>query len=386
MTELSAASLDSVAGETQHIRITAMDVALCPLALPYPVRLGPVVYTTREYVALRMRTDAGIAGYALGYSRGTPIPAVLQTLAPEILGRDARMVRSIVVGIRQAHAPAWGAMVRAVSLVDIALWDIAAKAARLPLFKLLGAYRDSVPLMAVAGYYLDRRSVEEVEEEVVRRAGEGFQTIKVGIPAVDARADEAFVSRLRRALDTGVDLGVDAHSAWTELDTAVEACQRLDSLGLSFIEDPCGPQNWRLMAELRARIRTPLSAGEEAAMIEQHRDLLEAVTILRVDATANGGLTDVMTSTQMAAVAGRTVSPHVYTMLHSHLAGAFPNVRMVETIPKEIGADPLHQLLQSEPTIKNGTLLLDDKVGNGIDLDWEAVSRHASATLSLTDS
>jgi L-alanine-DL-glutamate epimerase-like enolase superfamily enzyme len=385
MTEYSTPSLDSTASDVQHIRIVGLDVAVCALEMPYPVRLGPVVYTTRDYVALRMRTDAGIDGYALGYSRGTPIPAALQTLAPEILGRDARMIRSIVVGIRQSHAPAWGAFVRAVSLVDVALWDIAARAARLPLFKLLGGYRDTIPVMAVAGYYLDRRSVEDVEEEIMQRAGDGFKTIKIGIPAVDPRADEAFVSRLRRALDNSIDLGIDAHSAWTDLETALAACQRLDSLGLSFIEDPCSPQSWRLMADLQARIRTPLAAGEEASMIEQHRDLLDAVTILRVDATANGGLSDVMLATQMAAAAGRSVSPHVYAPLHSHLAGAFPNVRQVEIIPAEVGADPFHRLLRSEPAIRNGMLLLDDSHGNGIDLDWEAVSAHASDILSLTD-
>jgi L-alanine-DL-glutamate epimerase-like enolase superfamily enzyme len=367
-----------------EIRIVGLDVAVCPIKMPYPVRLGPVVYTTRDYVAVRMRTDTDLDGYALGYTRGTPVPEALQALAPEILGRDARMIRSIVVGLRQAHAPAWGAFVRAVSLVDVALWDIAAKAARLPLYKLLGAYRDEIPVMAVAGYYLDRRSVEEVEDEIVQRASEGFRSIKVGIPALDPRADETFVARLRQALDANVDLGVDAHSAWSDLDTALASCRRLDDLGLSFIEDPCTPQSWRLMRDLRGCIRTPLAAGEEVLMIEQHRDLLDAVTILRVDATSNGGFSDVMVATQMAAAAGRSVSPHVHAPLHSHLAGAFPNVQLVEIIPAEVGADPFNCLLRSEPSIRNGILLLGGKHGNGIDLDWEAVSTHASAMLSLT--
>src|SRR5438552_432098 len=111
----------------QHIRIEGLDVAVCCLEMPYPVRLGPIVYTTRDYVALRVRTDAAIEGYAIGYTRDTPVLHALRTLAPEILDRDARLLRSIVTGLRQAHGHAWGAFVRAASLVDVALWDIAAK-------------------------------------------------------------------------------------------------------------------------------------------------------------------------------------------------------------------------------------------------------------------
>ena len=157
--QVSSPSPASNTGEIQHIRIEGLDLAVCPLEMPYPIRLGSIVYSTRDYIALRVRTDAEIEGYAIGYTRDTPVLHALQTLAPEILGRDARMIRSIVTGLRQAHGHAWGAFVRAVSLVDVALWDIAAKAARLPLYKLLGAYRDDVPVMAVAGYYADRRSV-----------------------------------------------------------------------------------------------------------------------------------------------------------------------------------------------------------------------------------
>jgi L-alanine-DL-glutamate epimerase-like enolase superfamily enzyme len=61
-------------------------------------------------------------------------------------------------------------------------------------------------------------------------------------------------------------------------------------------------------------------------------------------------------------------------------------VQLVEIIPRELGTDPVHRLLRSEPTIRNGTLLLDDREGNGIDLDWEAVTHHASAMISLTNS
>jgi L-alanine-DL-glutamate epimerase-like enolase superfamily enzyme len=137
------------------------------------------------------------------------------------------------------------------------------------------------------------------------------------------------------------------------------------------------------MRELQARIRTPLAAADEATSIQQYMDLLEAVSILRIDATVGGGLTDAMMAIQMAAGAGRGVIPHVWAPLHSHLAAAFPNVQMVEVIPPESGADPVNHLLRSEPPVKNGVLSLDDRAGNGIDLDWGGVSGSASSMLTL---
>src|SRR5690348_13888597 len=109
--------------------------------------------------------------------------------------------------------------------------------------------------------------------------------------------------------------------------------------------NPFRVRSWRLMAELQQRIRTPLAAGEDAGGMEGFRDLLDAVTILRIYATASGGVTEVMTTVNMAAGLGRSVIPHVYAPLHSQLAGSAPNLPLVEIIPSDVGTDPIDRLL-----------------------------------------
>ncbi len=365
------------------IRITGLEIAVCPIDMPYPVRLGRVLYPTRDFVTVRIRTDADVEGAAIGYTRGTPILAALQTLGREILHRDALLVRAIATDLKRSYIPGAGAFIRALSLIDIALWDILCKVARLPLYRVLGGYRSTVPVLAVAGYFKDRRSVEDVQEEIAQLAREGFRAIKLVLPAGDARDERVYLMRLREALDPRVDLAIDAHSSWTTLDEAVAACRHLDDLGLTFIEDPFSPQSWRLTAELQSHLRTPLAMGEDVTGVEGYRDALDAVSILRVDATASGGLTDVITAIQMAAALGRSAIPHVFTSLHGQLTGAFPNVPYAEFIPAGVGADPIDRLTRSEPRIEGGQLILDDRPGNGIDLDWDAVTRLSTGVVRV---
>jgi L-alanine-DL-glutamate epimerase-like enolase superfamily enzyme len=379
----STLSPDSSSLPRDPIRISELEIAVCPVDMPYPVRLGRVLYATRDYIALRIRTDAGIEGVAIGYTRGTPVAGALQELARDVLGRDALMVRAIVTDLKRSHIPGASALIRALSLIDVGLWDIVCKVAGLPLYRVLGGYRNDVPVLVVGGYFKDRRTVEDIEEEVAQLARAGYHIIKVVLPASDARDDQIYLTRLREAIDPRVDLAVDAHSAWTTLDEAIAACRRIDELGLAFIEDPFAPQSWRLTSELQHHIRTPIAMGEDVSGVDAYRDVLDAVSILRVDATASGGLTDVITAVQTAAALGRSAIPHVFASLHAQLAGAFPNVPYAEIIPAEAGADPIGRLMRSEPTIKDGHMFLDDRPGNGIDLDWDAVTRLCSDMIRL---
>ena len=374
---------DSPSHPRAPMRVAELEIAVCPIDMPHPVRLGNVLYPTRDYIVVRIRTDAGIEGVAIGYTRGTPVAGALQTLGRDLLTRDALMIRAIVTDLKRSHIPGAGAFIRALSLIDIALWDIVCKFAGLPLYQLLGGYRNRVPLLAVAGYFKEHRTEEDIHDEVAQLAADGFRLVKMVLPASDSRDDEEYLTRLRAAIDPRVDLAVDAHSAWTTLDEAVAACRRLDDLGLAFIEDPFSPQSWRLTAELQRHIRTPVVMGEDVAGIEAYRDALAAVSILRVDATASGGLTDVLTAIQTAAAMGRSAIPHVFAALHAHLAAAFPSVPYAEVILAHTGADPIERLLQSAPVIKGGQMLLDDRPGNGIDLDWAAVSRLCSETIRV---
>lgn len=360
------------------MRIVGLDIASCPVPLPQPIHLGSLVIRAREYVVLRLRTDDGHAGFGIGYPRGGAVVEILAQLGRTLLGGDPLLHRALTHALEQGNLPGRAGQVRALSVIDLALWDLAAKAMGQPLYKLLGGYRTRVPLMAVAGYRAERRSIEDIVAEVLGLADAGFSIVKLVLRSGDPVGDRDTLAAVGRAVAGRVPLSVDAHWSWSNLDEALWACRMLDDLGLAFIEDPFTPQQWRLTGELQDRLATPIAAGEDTLGTLGFRDLLESVSILRVDATASGGITGAMAAVAMAAAAGRRVIPHVFTGLHGQLAAACPEIAWAETIPAAVGSDPIDALLRAPPRIVDGALHLDDTPGNALDIDWEAVQSCAA--------
>ena len=123
------------------MQISKVQIAECGVSLPYVLRLGPVEIRTRDYVLLRIESDEGVFGEAIGYPRGTPLFETLSSMARRILGKDARMRRQVMFSLEYSNVPARAALTRGLSLIDVALWDIACKRAAQPLFQFLGGLR-----------------------------------------------------------------------------------------------------------------------------------------------------------------------------------------------------------------------------------------------------
>jgi len=188
----------------QALKIVRLAAAECKLPLPRPIRLGPVEITTRDFVALRIETDSGAFGDALGYPRGTALLASAERLAPLVLGQNVHRRRGITESLLSAFVNGRPTFVKAASLIDIALWDLASKAAGQPLMHLLGGARAQVPVMVVAGYYPDARPVEDICDEIRRRMDEGFERIKIMIRGDDAEADVRLVEAAWAPRGSGV--------------------------------------------------------------------------------------------------------------------------------------------------------------------------------------
>jgi L-alanine-DL-glutamate epimerase-like enolase superfamily enzyme len=235
-----------------------------------------------------------------------------------------------------------------------------------------------VELLAVAGYFFEQRSVDDVIAEIEQLIGEGFRHVKVPI------TDRKTLLTLRAAVGDRADLSVDAHGGWANLADARRHCAALDDLGLAFIEDPLPPARRRLLAELAEHVRTPLAAGEETCGLDDLRDVLDGAAVLRLDATSSGGLTTAIEAAAIAKGAGRLVMTHAFPDLHGHLAGGIDAVTLVEMIPYRSGPNPVDRLMSSCQPVKEGHLLLSEAPGHGMQLDWEAVERHTTATATIT--
>jgi L-alanine-DL-glutamate epimerase-like enolase superfamily enzyme len=314
------------------------EIAVVAIPLERPIRLGRTEIREREYVVLRLHAEDGVEGFAIGYTRGLPLGGI-----------------------------------RADSLREIAQWDLEAKRARLPLWRLLGAQKPRVPVLAVGGYFMDQRSVEDVEDELRALVAAGFGHVKVHAH------EPALVERLRRAVGDGAVFSIDLHMRFSTLDEALAACRALDGLGLGFIEDPFPPDRPDLTAALAEELETPVAAGEDAAGRDALLALAGAADVLRVDATASGGVKVALA----AAEAAPPAITHAFVEFHGQLAGGSAAISMAETIPYSTGANPVDRLLASTQRIEDGELVLSEEPGNGLVFDWDAVERHTRRRLDI---
>lgn len=366
---------DSQQPRQSILQIAKIQIAECRIPLPYVLRLGPVEIRTRDYVLLRIETDAGIFGEAIGYPRGTPLFETLSSMARRVLGADVRMRRKIMFVLEQSNVPARAGLTRGLSLLDIALWDIACKQANLPLFQFLGGLRSAAEATVVAGYYVDQRGIPAVVDEVGLLEDAGCRRVKIMLKGDDAAFDGKYVGAVVGKMPGRV--AADAHWTWNTLTEARRVCRQLDGMGLSFLEDPFAASDWRLTHELRRDLVTPIAAGEDTFGPRVVSELVSGIDILRVDATTVGGITGAIEAIDLAAGSGKTVFPHVFAPLHIHLACAFSNVEGVEWIPQACGADPLDQLLRNIPVLKDGEMKPSEEPGVGISIDWKAVDTRA---------
>jgi L-alanine-DL-glutamate epimerase-like enolase superfamily enzyme len=365
--------------EVAAARVVGVDVAQCSFPLRHPVRFGAARYATRGYTLVRLRTDAGVTGFACGMDRDTPLAAAVPPLAERLVGRDALSHRALLAELLAANVPGRAALVRAHSLIELALWDVTGKVAGLPLHLLLGGLRERIPALAVAGYLIDERGEDAIVEELVGLREQGFGHVKLMIGARDAAWTGRFVGRCRDALGDDVALALDVHYSLPSLADAIRVGHALDDAGAAFFEDPFAPAQWRHHRALAAAIRTPLAAGEDVTDALAYADLLEAVAILRVDPSSAGGLEPALRGIRLAEAAGARVLPHGFPWTNAQLAGAFAAIDWVEVSAPLENGDRFGELLEDPGfALEGGEVVLDRRPGTGTRLDWARVEALAA--------
>lgn len=347
--------------------VSRIDVMSVRIPLANPVQLGAISIAQRDYVVLRLVLSDGAEGFAYGYDRGLPLFDIVARGAQSYLGApstDRNRLRKLALGPTPAPR---ATMTRGMSLCDIALWDAWCQARQLPLWAALGCVRDRVPVMPVIGYGM---TPDKAASETAALTARGFKTIKCMIDGRDIVADKAVMEALARALPAGASFGIDAHWSWSSVDQALPYCRLAEKLGAVFVEDPFAPTLVHAIAALSAKLDVPLAVGEDVLDISGFRDLAQAGGILRVDASVSGGITGTVEAIAVARAFDRAVIPHVFAGLHAQFGFAYDNVRCVEMIMPEVGADPIDQYFTAPPRIDGGDMLAPHTAGAGLALDW----------------
>jgi L-alanine-DL-glutamate epimerase-like enolase superfamily enzyme len=277
-----------------------------------------------------------------------------------------------------------GVGMTAISAVDIALWDILGKAARQPVFRLLGGRtKKTIPVYASRLY---SQPLDALAAEAQKYKDEGYLAMKLrfGWGPVDGAAgmhkNVELVRTVRQVVGDGVDIMADAYMGWN-LDYARRMIPLLEPFTLRWLEEPVIPDDLHGYVELKKMSRIPIAGGEHGFTQYEFRDMLEAraVDYLQFDTNRVGGITQARKISALAESFGVPVVPHAGQMHNYHVVMASLNSPMAEYFPPvdvEVGNELFWYIFEGEPKAVNGCIdLRDDLPGLGLRIDEIALDR-----------
>jgi D-arabinonate dehydratase len=367
------------------MKIAEVRSAVAVVPLRQPIAWSTVSVAEREYLLVWVVGEDGATGF--GYGLGSRFAngarflhnAVQDLLAPVLVGAESWMPaqlwqamhrRTLLLGRR-------GAVLRAMSAVDIALWDLNAKTVGQPLFKLLGGHREAVPAYASGGYYGKDKGLADFGAEIERYVARGFRQVKIKVGGAGMQEDEARLRLAREIVGESGEVALDANNAWTSLAAAARAVRRFEAYDPWWLEEPFPPDSIGALAELAGRTSIPLATGELEATRWPFRELIErhAVHVIQADATVCGGITEWMRIAALAAGFDLPVAPHWAPDIHAHLVAAVENGMAVEYFTPDEDIVNFEMLLARRLDVRGGVLALGNQPGHGVVLDPEAVKR-----------
>lgn len=279
-------------------------------------------------------------------------------------------------------------------ILEVACWDLAARAAGEPLWRYLGGRQEHL-----RGYASTAEIVAPEERlERVRVAGQaGFRAVKFRL-SDDWRADLEVLQEVRRHVGRELEILVDANQGWRmpgdtrpvwDVSEAIRCARALEDLDAYWLEEPLPTSDIDGYARLRSATGLRIAAGEMVRQAHEARDLLErgGVDVIQADAVLAGGVVGVRRIADLAGLHGRWWSPHTWSngiglLINLHVALAFSQCPLVEVPFDPPGWSPdRRDWLLPEPlySADDGTIRPPEGPGIGLDLDLEALESYRLA-------
>lgn len=329
-------------------------------------------FSKMDLVFAYVETDQGVVGSGFTYSiipfGASEISSMIRHgIADLILGMDPRDHEEI--WNRMWRQVDWvgrgGIAVLAVAAVDIAIWDLKARLANMPLHRLLGGAREKVPVYNTDGGWLNH-SIDQLAEETRQIAAAGFRGTKIKVGKEDPAEDAERIAAVREVLGPHRTLMVDANERFTGAE-AIRRAHMWEPFNLFWFEEPLPAEDILGHAGLRAHTSIPIALGESLFTRFQFRDYIASggVSIVQPDACRCGGITEWLKIAHMADCHNIQVSPHFVMELHLPLVAAIPNSLFVEYIPS------LNPVLTEPLQLVDGCFVPSEEPGLGIPFDWD---------------
>ncbi len=355
---------------------------------------------------VRVETDEGIAGVGECVHGGTQAIALIHTLRQHLIGRDPFQIDALFEELRRRHVfdgGFAGALITALTGIEIALWDLKGKALGVPIYELMGGkFRDKIRVYADCQVEpgMDLNEISRVVDGVVER---GFTALKIDLDVgvytgkrVDSQ-DPIFdrfnytagerehelmvklVELVTTAAGKDVAVAADVHTR-LDVPSAIRLAKDLEQFHLLWLEEPVPPENIDAMREVKQATSTPICAGENLYLRHGFRDLIikQAVDILMPDIPKCGGLSECRKIANLAELYYMPFAPHnvaspIGTMASAHVCATIPNFLVLEFhwLHRDYWATIT---ADKQDIIKDGYIALSDRPGIGVELD-EVVAR-----------
>jgi L-alanine-DL-glutamate epimerase-like enolase superfamily enzyme len=357
------------------LKVTDVVIHRLSVPLPRPVRTARHDHAHADTVAVEMRTDAGLVGagycFAFGARRARALAELVEDLAELYVGHaPAPPAR---------HAAAWRALnfighagppLMALAALDTACWDLAARAAGLPLFRYLGGDRTCVPTYASSGLWIDY-SVDALLKEAEAFRAAGYRAMKLRVGRANPEEDVERVRILRDALGGDAALLADANQGWDEA-TALRVGRRLQDYDLYWLEEPVSYDDLAGCARIAAALDMRIATGETdygSAAMKRHLEA-RAADVLMPDLQRMGGPTEFLRAATLCHAWQQPVSSHLFTETSAHLLAAAPNALILEHMAW------WEPLFTAPTTIEAGCVVLSEQPGIGVELSQAALNRY----------
>ncbi|MBQ5951175.1 MAG: mandelate racemase/muconate lactonizing enzyme family protein [Lachnospiraceae bacterium] len=342
------------------------------LTKPLPNAVYALEYIEHVFLELETeeRTGVGMA-YTFNPDQAEAMKVLVEGYCRALIGKDPVYVRaywqkaqSTMGGCGQTGLP-----MSAYAVVDTALWDLTAQEAGMPLYKLLGARTDTLPVYGSGGWLVPQ---EEMIQEALDFKAQGYTRYKLKLGFPDWRTDVARLTALRAAVGDDFEIMVDVNQGWT-VKQALRIAPYLSELGISYLEEPLHCLDYAGNAKLAESTDLTICSGECLFTTKDIFELLRVggADMINPDLMRCGGVTEFREVCSLAAAFGVPVTAHVLMEVSAHVMAATPKGGLLEHIP-----DWWAGAFSKAPVVKDGTLTLLPDPGLGIAFDRDYIERN----------
>lgn len=370
--------------------ITSVKAQAVYIPLKKPTRISTRILNKRDFVIVTVTCDEsdvkGIGYSYLGTAGGRVAAAAVEDLlAPVLIGANTDDILGLWEKMHQETLLTGrrGVVVRAMSAVDMALWDLAAKRRDMPIAVMLGGSTRPVPAYASGGYYRpdDGSWTDAVSAEIRFNVANGFTDHKIKVGGLSISQDADRVRAAIDAMDGRGRLALDANNAYRDHIHALEAARAFERAagdhGLWWFEEPLSPEDYEGHRRLAEKLETCIATGEIHQTRYEFRRLLEerSADLLQPDVCVLGGISEWLRVVKTAESFGVKVAPHWHANAHAPLAAAAPNCIAVEHFILEKDIYNFEAIVTPESRLKTGhnSVIVNEMSGLGTELDESKV-------------